>query len=209
MVSKFPLGFTDQEVEAGEHLLSIYQTRNEQVSVAADYLAAGLRNNEQCVCIGDESLAQEIRTALGERGIDTASVIVNGQLLFLVAAEFYYDQERLKLDHIAHALHDAIGDALNSGFCALRVVGENFGLFAHPYEVEVWAEYEARINDELKGKPTIALCQYDQMRVPGHLLVNMIKTHPKVVVGGILHDNPFYQEPEVFLRSRPPKWQIC
>jgi len=209
MVPKLPLGIADREVESGEHLLSIYQTRSEQVTVAADFLAAGLRNYEQCASIGDEALAQDIRAALAERGLDVHSAMVSGQLVFLVAREFYYDQDQLKLDHIAGLVRDAIDDARRQGYQALRVVGENFGLFSHPDEIEVWAEYEARVNDELRGKPAIALCQYDQMRVPGHLLVNMIKTHPKVVVNGVLHENPFYQEPEAFLRTRPARWQIC
>ena len=46
------------------------------------------------------------------------------------------------------------------------------------------------------------LCLYDLDRFDGDVLVDILKTHPKVLVGGMVLDNPYYLEPAEFLAAR-------
>jgi hypothetical protein len=43
---------------------------------------------------------------------------------------------------------------------------------------------------------------YDLDRFGGELLFSTLKTHPKVLVGGLIHETPFYIPPEEFLAGR-------
>jgi hypothetical protein len=62
--------------------------------------------------------------------------------------------------------------------------------------------YEAKLNRLLPRFPQVVLCLYELDRFDGEVLVDVLKTHPKVLLGGILLDNPYYLEPEEFLASR-------
>jgi hypothetical protein len=45
------------------------------------------------------------------------------------------------------------------------------------------------------------LCLYDLDRFSGEVVVNVVKTHPQVLVQGILVENPYYIGPDEFLSS--------
>ena len=47
----------------------------------------------------------------------------------------------------------------------------------------------------------VVLCLYDLDRFSGEIVVNVVKTHPQVLVRGILVENPYYIEPDDFLKS--------
>jgi hypothetical protein len=44
-------------------------------------------------------------------------------------------------------------------------------------------EYESRLEEFVPGSKTLAVCQYDRRRFDAELLLDVIHTHPVVVVG--------------------------
>jgi hypothetical protein len=71
-------------------------------------------------------------------------------------------------------------------------------------------EYEARANDiwiRDDGPVHPVICTYDLSRFSGDVVVDVMRTHPMVIIGGILQENPFFVDPEEFLeqlRQRSP-----
>jgi len=43
------------------------------------------------------------------------------------------------------------------------------------------------------------ICSYDLSRLGARLAVDIMRTHPVVIVGGILQENPFFVPPDQFL----------
>jgi len=51
------------------------------------------------------------------------------------------------------------------------------------------------------------VCSYDLTRFSASAVVYALRTHPMVIIGGLLQENPFYVEPKDFLhefRGLPP-----
>jgi hypothetical protein len=48
----------------------------------------------------------------------------------------------------------------------------------------------------------VILCLYDIDRFGGGIVVDMLKTHPRVLLGGAVLENPFYLSPDEFLATR-------
>ena len=46
------------------------------------------------------------------------------------------------------------------------------------------------------------MCLYDLEHYGGEILVDILKTHPKVLMGGTVLENLYYLEPDEFLASR-------
>jgi hypothetical protein len=69
--------------------------------------------------------------------------------------------------------------------------------------VEELVRYEAKLNEFLPRYPQVILCLYELHRFSGDVLVDVLKTHPKVLLGGMLLRNPYYLEPDEFLAGRP------
>jgi len=68
--------------------------------------------------------------------------------------------------------------------------------------VEDFVGYEARLNHFLPRYPQVVLCLYELDRFSGEVLVDVLKTHPKVLFGGMVLDNPYYLAPDEFLATR-------
>jgi hypothetical protein len=50
--------------------------------------------------------------------------------------------------------------------------------------------------------PQINMCLYDLNRCGGELILDVLKTHPKAMLGGMIIDNPYYLDPDEFLATR-------
>ena len=61
-------------------------------------------------------------------------------------------------------------------------------------------EYKSQINDVLPNYDlaTVCTCDSRSQRLP---VMGVLRTHPLVILGGILQDNPFYVPPVEFLRK--------
>ena len=62
--------------------------------------------------------------------------------------------------------------------------------------------YESELNRIMSNFPQVNLCLYDLTRCSGDLIMDVLKTHPKALLGGMVIDNPYYLEPDEFLASR-------
>ena len=60
-------------------------------------------------------------------------------------------------------------------------------------------EYEARLNDVTSRFDDVVVCTYDLNRFSASVVMDILRTHPQVIVGGILQENSFYVPPEQFL----------
>ena len=57
-------------------------------------------------------------------------------------------------------------------------------------------EYEARFNLLSHTDRDPVVCTYDLTRYSGAFIIDVMRTHPMIIVGGLLQDNPFYTPPE-------------
>lgn len=62
-------------------------------------------------------------------------------------------------------------------------------------------EYEARLNEVVpEGRDTV-VCLYDLSKSSAALIADVLRTHPVVILGGLLHENPFYPPVDQFLHE--------
>jgi hypothetical protein len=65
--------------------------------------------------------------------------------------------------------------------------------------VEDLLEYETRVNYVIPKYDNIVICAYDLSKFSASVVIDAMRTHPAVIVGGLLHENPFFVPPEQFL----------
>lgn len=60
-------------------------------------------------------------------------------------------------------------------------------------------EYETRLNYFLPKYDDVVVCTYDLNKFSAPVVIDIMRTHPQVIVSGVLQENPFYVRPEEFL----------
>ena len=63
-------------------------------------------------------------------------------------------------------------------------------------------EYEARLNRVLNAYPDPVVCIYDLHATSGAFVVDVMRSHPQIIIGSTLYENPFYVAPDELLRQR-------
>ena len=62
-------------------------------------------------------------------------------------------------------------------------------------------EFESRVNDVWRRYDDAVICTYHLGQLSGDAVIDIMRTHPMVIIGGHLQQNPFFTPPEEFLRE--------
>ena len=87
-----------------------------------------------------------------------------------------------------------------AGYALTRLVGHHMDwLVVDKPAVTNLVEYEARLNHVLSEYNDAVIGNYDLSKFGATVAMDIVRTHPLVIIGGLLHENPFFVPPEQFL----------
>lgn len=196
-----PIGIPGVQLSPGDHICAFYPGREERDQILLPYLREGLQAGDKCVCVVDGTSPEYVLASLGTE-VDLESCLDRRQLAILRSQETFLSGGRFSTEAMLDFWDRSIGDAVIGGFRFARAVGEMTWATRQMPGIEEFVGYEARLNDYLPRYPQVMLCLYELDRFSGDVLVDVLKTHPKVLFGGMVLDNPYYLAPDEFLATR-------
>jgi hypothetical protein len=186
----------------GDHICGFYRKPSERDDILVPFLADGLAAGDKCTCVVDSCTPGDVLARLAEQ-VEVGRYVTGRQLEVLDSGGTYlagggFLPERMLKFWEAKARQGPCGDG--AGFA--RNVGDMS--WAHRDErcVGDLVGYESELNRIMSDFPQVNLCLYDLTRCSGELIMDVLKTHPKVLLGGMVIDNPYYLEPDEFRASR-------
>jgi PAS domain S-box-containing protein len=186
-----------------DHLCLIYDSQEEQLAAIIPFIRIGLERGEKCLYIVDESTADNILAALQADGIDVDAAIGSGALAVVSRRDAYLKNGDFDPDWMMAFLKDGVHGAAADGYTGLRITGEmTWALGADHGTLDRLIEYECRLNNFFPTHKVLAICQYNRRRFRPETLLQAIHTHPFLVSGGLVCDNPHYIPPEAFDRKK-------
>ena len=189
----------------GEHICSVYDTAEEQLATAAEYLADGLRSGERVFYVAEsKSALSRFNAALGEVGIDAAAQIKRGALIQSTHDEAHLAEGRFDCERMLRLLNEAVEAALNDGFSGLRTCGDMSWLGKDAPGATQVVEYEALLNQFFADIRGAGMCQYDRRHLPPRLIDRALATHSSVFLDGHHRHNPFHR-PHLAALHAPPQ----
>ncbi|HJT15792.1 MAG TPA: MEDS domain-containing protein [Thermoanaerobaculia bacterium] len=178
----------------GDHVCTLYSTREEQMAAAVEYIRGGLSRGERCLYVVGEHTPDEFRAGLREAGIDVEAEEARGALVLITKHDGHLKGGTFSTDKMIHMLHAAVKEALDAGFAGLCAAGDMSWLLDEAPGSEQIAEYEAKLNAFYPSNRALGLCLYNRAKLPPETLDHSMATHPHVrIAGNILLDNPFYE----------------
>lgn len=191
--------------QQGDHICTLFSSREEQLSAAIEYIRGGLERGERCLYVCGEQSPDEFRAALRAAGVDVDREAQRGALLLITKREGHLKGGSFSAAKMIEMLRDAVKSALDEGFAGLCAAGDmNWLLDDAPGSHEI-LEYEALLN-HFYGDPknkALGLCQYNRTTLPSQILDKCMATHKHIrMAGPLMVENPFYELPELAL-ARP------
>lgn len=182
--------------QQGDHICTLYNSPEEQLQAAVEYLKAGLGRGEQCLYVCSEHTPDELRKALQAAGVNVKNEEARSALSLVTKSEAHLKDGHFNAGNMISFLHQAVKDALDAGFNGLCAAGDMGWVKDGAAGTEELAEYESRLNEFYANNRALGLCQYNRKSLPPQFLDHCIATHRFVrIEGPIALENPFYEEP--------------
>src|SRR5437763_14215 len=83
--------------------------------------------------------------------------------------------------------------------CAGGSLGQHRHICAFFNSVDDLLEYETRLNYMLPKYDDPVICTYDLSKFSASAVMDIMRTHPVVIIGEVLQENPFFVPPDQFL----------
>jgi len=188
------LGVNGLEAQVGDHICGLYAGQSQRDQVVIPFLEAGLTAGDKCICVVDETDPAKIFKKLGHNLATSAK-----QLEVIRAADLYLRSGRFCADEIIGAWKAAIADAMYDGrFDLVRAV-ETWSRRDVVPDMHELLLLESEMNRYLPLYPQVVVCLYDIDRFGAGIIVNLLKTHPRMLVSGMLIENPYFTTPDELL----------
>jgi hypothetical protein len=185
----------------GDHVCGLYPTVADRDDMLCRYLRDGLDCGDKCLCILDTGDSSTVLSGLGT-DVDLEPFLARRQLDMRRPEETNLRDGRFSPDETIEFWDHEAATALSGGFSFFRGVGEMTWALRGAPGVEELMDFEARLNRYMPRHPQVMLCLYELGRFGSETVVDVLKVHPKVLLGGLLIDNPYYIEPDEFLAAR-------
>jgi hypothetical protein len=183
------------------HACAFFHTKEEEYDVLMPFIMEGFERGDRAFhIVNPEHRASHLRR-LEKEGVDISAAESAGQLEVLNWGETYlrdgrFDQQ-LMIDTLLQMI--APGNA-PPGKISRNIANMEWALEDRPGANDI-VEYEARLNHALPAQHDPVICTYDLSQFDASVVIDIMRTHPMVIIGGILQENPFYIPSEQMLEE--------
>jgi hypothetical protein len=201
MTGTVPSGIDEIRLLPGSHVCAFYRGDSDRDRLLAGYLGAGLTAGDKCICVVDSAFTARRLESLARPS--SGPGYPEGQLDIHLPESTYLAGGEFSTSDMLAFWTEGMNRAEHEGYSFFRLAGEMTWALRDAPGVEHLAGYESELNRVTSGYPVVVLCLYDLDLFSGEVVINIVKTHPQVLVRGILVENPYYVGPDEFLSSAP------
>jgi len=185
----------------GMHICTFFRTAEERYRVLMPFIREGMEQGDRALHIVNPSLRSEHTQRIAAAGVDTARAEVEGQLEIIGWDEAYLRGGSFNQSAMLSLLPVLLNNGRTRGFPITRFIADVAWVLNNPGAVDRMLDYECRVNLALPKAGDIVICSYDLDTVDASMVVAAMRTHPIVLIGGIVQRNPFYVPPEELLKE--------
>ena len=194
-----PVPFVGSQLGHVRHVCAFFNSADEEYRVLLPFIKDGFACGDRAVHVIKPGERSDHLRRLAAAGIDTAAAERSGQLELRTSTDTYLHNGRFDQDRMLEAFEQMANRAPGEGFPVSRIICHMDWAAEDRSHLDTLVEFESRVNDVWSHHDDMVICVYDLARFSGDMVVDMMRTHPVVIIGGLLQRNPFYMPPEEFL----------
>jgi hypothetical protein len=200
------MGTNDRSVQfAGDtlgrqrHICAFFNSVDEEHRVLRSFITEGLDRGEKAFHIVDPELREEHLKRLTEAGVSVERAMGSGQLEVRPWQHTYLRGDRFDQDAMLALIEEVLQSGTAAGYPLTRLLAHMEWGVLDKLGVDDLVEYETRLNYVLPKYDDPVICTYDLSKFGSSVAMDIMRTHPVVIIGGVLQENPFFVPPDQFL----------
>lgn len=201
----YNLGFGGYTCNGGVHLAGFYESIEERQEIIMGFFHQGDLDGDLQLYVSENSTTQEFTSEYADRYPEQAEhTIDSNKFVVQTCQEFYFSEGTFSPWILEEGLRKFYAESQQQGLRRIRAAGDMVWVTKSIPGIEHLMAYEARLNYFTPGKPWISICLYNVKEISGEIMINVLRTHPYTLSGGVITENPYYQEPNEWLENNAP-----
>ena len=196
-----PISLAGSQLGETRHVCAFFNSDEEEYRVLLPFIKDGLKSGDKAVHVLNPTQRQDHLQRLAAAGIDSAAAQQSGQLELRINTEVYLPDGRFDQDRMLQVFEQLASGNAKGGFPLSRICCRMDWAVEDRSHVDDVIEFESRVNDVWRRHDDAVICTYQLGQFGGDAVIDILRTHPMVIVGGILQQNPFFVPPDEFLRE--------
>jgi len=188
-------------LDRSRHVCAFFHRKEEEYRVLLPFVKEGFDHGDRAFHIVDPRNRPEHLRRLQEAGIDVPGAQQTGQLEVRRWEDAYLRDGHFDQNRMLAMIEEVLTEGKARGFPLTRMVANMEWALEDRSGVDDIVEYETRVNYVLPKYDDAVCCIYDVTRFGANVVMDILRVHPMVIIGGILQANPFFVPPDEFLRE--------
>lgn len=194
-----PQQFTGSSPSRAQHICAFFNGMDEHYRVLRSFVRDGFEQGDKAFHLIDPKRYEDHLKRLADAGIDVEEAMASGQLEVHPWEDGPLHGERFDQDSWLAGFEDALRSGPRAGYTRTRFLAQMEWALVDLPGVDDLIEFEVRVNDVVPRYHNAVICAYDVTRFSAKVTMDALRTHPVVIIGGLLQENPFYVPPDQFL----------
>jgi hypothetical protein len=193
------LQFPPSALGENRHVCAFFNGLDEHYRVLSSFIKGGFDQGDRAFHLVDPERREEHLTRLADAGIDVKAALDSGQLEVHPWQDGPLRGDRFDQDAWLAGFEQVLQSGATAGYPQTRFLAQMEWALEDLPGVEDMIEFESRVNHVVPNYPDAVICSYDLSKFGASTVMAALRTHPLVIIGGLLHENPFYVEPDQLL----------
>jgi hypothetical protein len=201
MKNTAPISFAGSQLAETRHVCAFFNSDEEEYRVLLPFIKDGFECGHKAVHVVNPDQRSEHLRRLVEAGIDPATAESKGQFDLRINNEIYLRDGSFDQDRMLHAFEQIASGNAPGGFPLSRIVCRMDWAAEGKSHIHDLIEFESRVNDVWENHDDAVICTYHLGKFGGDTVIDIMRTHPMIILGGTLQRNPFFVPPGEFLQE--------
>ena len=195
----YSVQFASGDLGGQHHICAFFNSTDEEYRVLRSFYKDGFDRGHKSFHLVDPKLREDHLKRLAEAGVNVQEVMDSGQLEVRPWQDAPLRGGRFDEDTWLASFEQMLQSS--SGYAQTRFLGHMEWALVDLPGVEDLIEFESRVNYVTPKYNNIVICTYDLSKFRASVVMDALRTHPVVIIGGILQENPFFVPPDQFLEE--------
>ena len=181
------------------HICAFFNGMDEHYRVLESFIKEGLTKGDKEFHLIDPERREDHLRRLGDAGIDVDEAMASGQLEVHPWADGPLHGKTFDQDTWLAGFEDVLQSGPASGYTTTRFLAQMEWALVDMPGIGDMMEFETRVNYVVPKYDSPVICSYDLSKFGASTVIYALRTHPVVIIGGLLQENPFYVYPDELL----------
>jgi hypothetical protein len=181
------------------HICAFFNGMDEHYRVLQPFIKDGFDKQEKAFHLVDPARREDHVRRLADAGIDVEEAIASGQLEVHPWEDGPLHGERFDQDTWLAGFEQVLQSGPAAGYAKTRFLAQMEWALVDMPGIDDMIEFETRVNYVVPKYDDPVICAYDLSKFGARTVMYALRTHPVVIIGALLQENPFYVNPDELL----------